>query len=75
LIRQCGAKRSDRKSRKGGSVWTWEIVDRQAVILKVKRLRRSLSFHQKTDSTAATAEPASKTSTTKQGETSNGQTV
>lgn len=75
LIRQCGAKRSDRKTRKGGSVWTWEIVDRQAVILKVKRLRRSLSFHQKTDSTAATAESASKTSTTKQGETSNGKTV
>lgn len=58
LIRPCGADQSKRQSRNGGLRHVWELVDEALAKRKVRRLRAALSFHKKTDSTAATIEPA-----------------
>lgn len=70
LIRVCGTRRSRRPARNAGLLHEWELADREAAKLKVKRLKRGLTFHKKTDSAGATTESAnSQTHTTGKDET------
>jgi hypothetical protein len=57
LIHRVSTVNSKRRSRNGGVVGVWRVSDPEAAKQKAKRLRAALS-HKKTDSTAATIEPA-----------------
>ncbi|MDV6031347.1 MAG: hypothetical protein F9B45_14850 [Phycisphaera sp. RhM] len=73
LIQSCGATRSRRTPRRKGLLSEWEIADREAAKLKVKRLKRGLTFHEKTGSAGASTEPANSQTHTDSKEKTDGQ--
>lgn len=75
LIRSCGARNSRRHARNAGLLHEWQLADREAAELKVERLKRGLTFHEKTDSAGATTESANSDSHTKGTDETNGQAI